>query len=343
MTSTTTETAAPSTSRRHPAGENLISYRSAREFRDSTKRGVDDEPQKQWLRVFTDGHDVLRAGLYDTPQPDLDDHWANGETLTDETDAAMISTCLAGAGTETMKTALLGIAYARISDVRPRPLTSGCPNGSSRGRCESPTSSEGRHQVRDGRLQRRREGDRGRARGQENDAQGQNDMPSVEDRPRKRPPVTGNVHEWRRQPPEAREGPGGAKPYIKWPGGKRQMLPALRPFYPAEFTAYHEPFLGAGAVLIDLMNAESLEGRTATGSDINGDLVGTWTHVRDRTDETVDELRALVDIQHSTNDPTGHFYLIRQKFNTARMRIAGPGWPVKAESYTRSSQRGSST
>ena len=134
--------------------------------------------------------------------------------------------------------------------------------------------------------------------------------------------------------PKPAKAPGGAKPYIKWPGGKRQMLPALRPFYPAEFTAYHEPFLGAGAVLIDLLNAGRLEGRTATGSDINGDLVGTWTHVRDRTDETVDELRALVDIQRSTSDPTGHFYLIRQKFNTARMRIARPGWPVKAESYT---------
>ena len=127
MTSTTTETAAPSTSRHHPAGENLISYRSAREFRDSKKRRVDDDPQKQWLRVFRDGHDVLRAGLYDTAQPDLDDHWANGETLTDETDAAMITTCLAGAGTETMKTALLGIAYARISDARPRPLNIGVP------------------------------------------------------------------------------------------------------------------------------------------------------------------------------------------------------------------------
>ena len=67
---------------------------------------------------------MLRAGLYDAPGPDPDDHWANGETLTDETDAAMISTCLAGAGTETMRTALLGIAYARISEARPRPLDS---------------------------------------------------------------------------------------------------------------------------------------------------------------------------------------------------------------------------
>ena len=128
--------------------------------------------------------------------------------------------------------------------------------------------------------------------------------------------------------------PAAARPYIKWPGGKRQMLPALRPFYPGEFTAYHEPFLGAGAVLIDLLNAGRIDRSAALGSDVNGDLIGTWTHVRDHTDETVDELRALVEAQRSTGDPTGHFYLIRQKFNTARMTIARHGRPVRAESYT---------
>ena len=39
------------------------------------------------------------------------------------------------------------------------------------------------------------------------------------------------------------------RPILKWAGGKRQLLPALRRYYPAAFNRYVEPFLGSGAVL----------------------------------------------------------------------------------------------
>jgi DNA adenine methylase len=38
------------------------------------------------------------------------------------------------------------------------------------------------------------------------------------------------------------------RPLLKWAGGKRQLLPELRPFYPQSFERYFEPFLGSGAV-----------------------------------------------------------------------------------------------
>ncbi len=41
-------------------------------------------------------------------------------------------------------------------------------------------------------------------------------------------------------------------PFLKWAGGKRQLLPALRQFVPATFTAYTEAFLGSGALFFDL-------------------------------------------------------------------------------------------
>ena len=46
-----------------------------------------------------------------------------------------------------------------------------------------------------------------------------------------------------------------ARPFLKWAGGKRQLLPQLRRFYPDQFDAYHEPFLGSGAVFFDLADA----------------------------------------------------------------------------------------
>src|ERR687895_791799 len=49
--------------------------------------------------------------------------------------------------------------------------------------------------------------------------------------------------------------------------GKRQLLPALRRFYPARFTRFWEPFLGSGAVFFDLHARGLLRGRHATLSD----------------------------------------------------------------------------
>ena len=47
---------------------------------------------------------------------------------------------------------------------------------------------------------------------------------------------------------------------MKWVGGKRQLLPQLRPFYPRTFGRYIEPFFGSGAVFFDLHSAGRLEG-----------------------------------------------------------------------------------
>ena len=46
-----------------------------------------------------------------------------------------------------------------------------------------------------------------------------------------------------------------AGPLLKWAGGKRQLLPHLRRFYPPAFNRYLEPFVGSGAVFFDLYAA----------------------------------------------------------------------------------------
>ena len=43
-----------------------------------------------------------------------------------------------------------------------------------------------------------------------------------------------------------------SRPLLKWAGGKRQLLPQLRRYYPREFGRYIEPFVGSGAVFFDL-------------------------------------------------------------------------------------------
>lgn len=111
------------------------------------------------------------------------------------------------------------------------------------------------------------------------------------------------------------------RPFLKWAGGKRQLLPALRRFYPAEIPRYFEPFLGSGAVFFDLWTRGQLAGRPVRLSDVNPDLIGTYLRVRDALPEVLHELHAL-EAGHAA-DGAAHYYAVRDThFNPARQAWA---------------------
>ena len=66
-----------------------------------------------------------------------------------------------------------------------------------------------------------------------------------------------------------------AKPFIKWVGGKSQLLNEIKKKYPLEFKKYCEPFVGGGAVLFDILS--SMHPETVLINDINKELINTYT------------------------------------------------------------------
>ena len=74
---------------------------------------------------------------------------------------------------------------------------------------------------------------------------------------------------------------GRAKPFIKWAGGKTQLLPELLARLPRRFNRYHEPFLGGAALFL------RVQPRRAHLSDINPDLINAYTIVRDEVDALI--------------------------------------------------------
>src|SRR6188474_934856 len=62
------------------------------------------------------------------------------------------------------------------------------------------------------------------------------------------------------------------RPFLKWVGGKRQLLPVLRRFYPDPMGRYFEPFVVSGAVFFDLVSSGHLNAHGAVLSDDNADL-----------------------------------------------------------------------
>ena len=110
----------------------------------------------------------------------------------------------------------------------------------------------------------------------------------------------------------------GVRPILKWAGGKRQLLHAFRPYYPARFRQYFEPFLGSGAVFLDLHNSGRLHGHEARLSDVNADVIGCYRMVRDAADDVVEALQAL-EREYREHGPA-HFYHVRDhRFNPLRV------------------------
>jgi DNA adenine methylase len=87
-----------------------------------------------------------------------------------------------------------------------------------------------------------------------------------------------------------------ARPVVKWPGGKGQLLDRLQPLFPLKFNRYIEPFAGAGAVFFRLHNLGRIGAnprlRTVPAilNDLNAELMNVYQAVRDHLDELIDEL-----------------------------------------------------
>lgn len=85
------------------------------------------------------------------------------------------------------------------------------------------------------------------------------------------------------------------KPFVKWAGGKGQLLAEIAKYYPFDskkINRYVEPFVGGGAVLFDILSKYKLE--YVCLNDINADLINTYLTVRDNVDGLV---KRLHDIQ----------------------------------------------
>ena len=78
------------------------------------------------------------------------------------------------------------------------------------------------------------------------------------------------------------------RPFLKWAGGKTQLVDELTRRLPANFGAYHEPFIGGGALFFALYRAGRI--RRAILSDLNAELIDTYTAIRDCVVQVIQRL-----------------------------------------------------
>lgn len=89
-----------------------------------------------------------------------------------------------------------------------------------------------------------------------------------------------------------------AKPFLKWAGGKRALMPHLLRLMPEDFENYFEPFVGGGALFFELANqgkfndgASVAENRRAELSDANERLIRSYRGVRDGIEDVIYHLK----------------------------------------------------
>jgi DNA adenine methylase len=111
-----------------------------------------------------------------------------------------------------------------------------------------------------------------------------------------------------------------ARPFLKWAGGKGQLLRRLSPLIPTEFNDYFEPFLGGGAVFFYLINQNLIQ-KKAYLSDINADLINVYKCLQINPKLVLTKL--LCHRDNYMKDRTKYYYTLRgTRFNDGFERAA---------------------
>lgn len=114
-----------------------------------------------------------------------------------------------------------------------------------------------------------------------------------------------------------------ARPFLKWAGGKRQVLDALLPRLLPVTGRYHEPFLGGGAVFLALASEPGRLPAGASLSDTNERLVRSWLAVRDHTEALIAVLAG-----HLKNHSHEYFYAQRERDIDVESDVELAGWMI---------------
>lgn len=126
-----------------------------------------------------------------------------------------------------------------------------------------------------------------------------------------------------------------AKPFLKWVGGKTQLLDNVLGLFPSEMNNYHEPFLGGGSVLLGFLT-EVREGKktlhgTVYASDVNPILIALYKHIQGNLEGFIAELQQLdtefsnlkgtlvnrkpTSVEEAKTSQESYYYWIRAQFN----------------------------
>jgi DNA adenine methylase len=132
------------------------------------------------------------------------------------------------------------------------------------------------------------------------------------------------------------------KPFMKWVGGKTQIIGDVMALFPKEMNNYHEPFLGGGSVLLALLthmrNGTIKVSGKIHASDLNSNLIGLYQNIQSDPDGIIAEVRKLSDefaecraepvnrkaatLEAALGSPESYYFWTRSRFNALQDRTS---------------------
>lgn len=106
-----------------------------------------------------------------------------------------------------------------------------------------------------------------------------------------------------------------AHPFLKWVGGKRQLIPEIEKLMPEKINKYAEPFVGGGAVLFHVLN--KYNPASVYISDANAELINTYINIRDNPQNLIHLLKEIENeyIPADKEKRKEYYYEKRNRFN----------------------------
>ena len=104
-------------------------------------------------------------------------------------------------------------------------------------------------------------------------------------------------------------------PFLKWAGGKSQLLRQFEKYIPPTFNTYFEPFLGGGAVFFYLVSTGRIT--KAVISDSNTDLIDCYLTIKEDLNGLLDKLKEL---QRHVTDSEYYYHVARKRFNEIKLK-----------------------
>ena len=101
-------------------------------------------------------------------------------------------------------------------------------------------------------------------------------------------------------------------PFVKWAGGKRQLLPQIKERMPEKYNNYFEPFVGGGAVIFELLPTNALI------NDINKALVNTYKQICNAPEAFLKAVKKLDE--EMREDGKEYYYSLREHYNDKIMK-----------------------
>ncbi len=125
------------------------------------------------------------------------------------------------------------------------------------------------------------------------------------------------------------------KPFMKWVGGKTQIIDDVVALFPKEVNNYHEPFLGGGSVLLALLSRRKSGAITVKGtifaSDLNSNIIGLYRNIQANPERLIEEVKKLSDefancvsvgvnrkptnLEEAMTSRESYYFWIRSRFN----------------------------